>query len=167
MPVRHQFWIRAGLYGESLREAGLLLAIFGPIASFEVIRALPVKLALALWSSAALMLILKSRLKSLRIDIGNEEARRSCWALPSKTNERHEYGLRGVTSDCPAGFHRPSGCGILTLARERAGSGRKCPCDEFCKNAEGNRTGFTLVSRSALNGYTYLRPDLFNSHHIN
>jgi hypothetical protein len=58
MPRRHQFWIRAGLYGESLREAGLLLAIFGPIASFEVIRALPVKLALALWSSAALMLIL-------------------------------------------------------------------------------------------------------------
>ena len=58
MPRRHQFWIRVGLYGESLREAALLLAVFGPIASFEVIKAVPVKLALALWSTAALMFIL-------------------------------------------------------------------------------------------------------------
>ncbi len=58
MPRQHEFWVRAGLYGESLREAGLLLAIFGPIASFEVIRALPLKLALAMWSIAAVLLIL-------------------------------------------------------------------------------------------------------------
>jgi hypothetical protein len=58
MPDHNKFWVRAGLYGESLREAGLLLAIFGPIASFEVIRALRLKLALAMWSVAAVMLIL-------------------------------------------------------------------------------------------------------------
>jgi hypothetical protein len=51
------FLIRAGLYGETLREGGILLAIFGPIASLEIIRSLPVKLGLAIWSLAAVMLI--------------------------------------------------------------------------------------------------------------
>jgi hypothetical protein len=51
------FLIRAGLYGETLREGGILLAIFGPIASLEIIRSLPMKLGLAIWSLAAVMLI--------------------------------------------------------------------------------------------------------------
>ena len=48
---------RASLYGESLREGAILLAIFGPIASLEIIRSLPWKLALAIWGLSVVMLV--------------------------------------------------------------------------------------------------------------
>ncbi len=40
------------------REGAVLLAIFGPIATLEIIHALPWKLALAIWGVAVVMLVL-------------------------------------------------------------------------------------------------------------
>jgi hypothetical protein len=50
-------WLtRLSLYGETLREGAILLAIFGPIASLEIFKSLPTKLALVVWSIAAVLL---------------------------------------------------------------------------------------------------------------
>jgi hypothetical protein len=49
--------VRTSVYGELLREGAVLLAVFGPIASLEIIKAFPLKLALAIFGTAAIMLI--------------------------------------------------------------------------------------------------------------
>lgn len=49
---------RTTLYAEVAREGAVLLAIFGPIATLEIIHALPWKLALAIWGVAVVMLVL-------------------------------------------------------------------------------------------------------------
>jgi hypothetical protein len=49
---------RTSLYAEVAREGAILLAIFGPIATLEIIHALPWKLALAIWGVAVVMLVL-------------------------------------------------------------------------------------------------------------
>jgi hypothetical protein len=49
---------RTSLYAEVAREGAVLLAIFGPIATLEIIHALPWKLTLAIWGVAAVMLVL-------------------------------------------------------------------------------------------------------------
>ena len=80
MPQVQDTLTRASLYGELLREGAVLLAIFGPIATLEILRALPWKLALTIWSVAAVMLVtgveLEVRvrrqerdLKSLQLDV--------------------------------------------------------------------------------------------------
>jgi hypothetical protein len=48
---------RASLYGEVLREGAILLAIFGPIASLEIIRSIPLKLALVIWGVSVVLLV--------------------------------------------------------------------------------------------------------------
>ena len=48
---------RSSLYAEVLREGAVLLGIFGPIASLEVLKSFPWKLALVTWSLAVVMLI--------------------------------------------------------------------------------------------------------------
>ena len=49
---------RTSLYAEVAREGAVLLAIFGPIATLEIIHELPWKLALAIWGVAVVMLVL-------------------------------------------------------------------------------------------------------------
>jgi hypothetical protein len=49
---------RTSLYAEVAREGAILLAIFGPIATLEIIHALPWKYALAIWGLAIIMLVL-------------------------------------------------------------------------------------------------------------
>jgi hypothetical protein len=48
---------RGTLYAEVLREGGVLLAIFGPIANFEIWHRFAWKPILALWGLAAVMLL--------------------------------------------------------------------------------------------------------------
>jgi hypothetical protein len=55
--VRDTF-ARVSLYAEVLREGAILLGIFGPIASLEIIKSLPWKLALAIWGMAVVMLVI-------------------------------------------------------------------------------------------------------------
>ena len=47
---------RGSLYAEVLREGGVLLAIFGPIANFEIWHRFMWKPILALWGLAGVML---------------------------------------------------------------------------------------------------------------
>ena len=49
---------RTSLYAEASREGAVLLAIFGPIATLEIIHTLPWRLALAIWGVAVVLLIL-------------------------------------------------------------------------------------------------------------
>ncbi len=51
--VRDTF-ARVSLYAEVLREGAILLGIFGPIASLEIIKSL----ALAIWGMAVVMLVI-------------------------------------------------------------------------------------------------------------
>ena len=55
--VRDTF-ARVSLYAETLREGAILLGIFGPIASLEIIKSLPWKLALVIWGMAVVMLVI-------------------------------------------------------------------------------------------------------------
>ena len=45
------------MYAEVLREGAVLLGIFGPIASLEILKSFPWKLALAVWTLAVVMLV--------------------------------------------------------------------------------------------------------------
>lgn len=47
--------VRSSLYGETLREGGVLLLIFGPIVCIET-KSLTVSLVLAIWAVASVML---------------------------------------------------------------------------------------------------------------
>ena len=53
----HDTLARTSLYAEVSREGAVLLAIFGPIATLEIIHALPWKLALAIWGAAVVLLV--------------------------------------------------------------------------------------------------------------
>jgi hypothetical protein len=55
---------RTSLYAEAAREAAILLAIFGPIATLEIVHTLPWKLALAIWGAAVVMLVLGIELET-------------------------------------------------------------------------------------------------------
>ena len=56
---------RTSLYAEAAREGGVLLAIFGPIATLEIVHALPWKYALAIWVAAVVMLVVGVELEIL------------------------------------------------------------------------------------------------------
>jgi len=47
--------VRSSLYGEALRQGGVLLVIFGPIVCIET-KSLSVSLVLAIWAVASIML---------------------------------------------------------------------------------------------------------------
>ena len=47
--------VRSSLYGEALREGGVLLVVFGPIVCIET-RSLSLSLVLAIWAVASIML---------------------------------------------------------------------------------------------------------------
>jgi hypothetical protein len=47
--------VRSSLYGEALREGGVLLVIFGPIVCIET-KSLSVPLVLAIWAVASIIL---------------------------------------------------------------------------------------------------------------
>ncbi len=47
--------VRSSLYGEALREGGVLLVIFGPIVCIET-KSLSLSLVLAIWAVARVML---------------------------------------------------------------------------------------------------------------
>ena len=56
---------RTSLYAEAAREGGVLLAIFGPIATLEIVHSLPWKYALAIWGVAVIMLVVGVELEIL------------------------------------------------------------------------------------------------------
>jgi hypothetical protein len=56
---------RTSLYAEAAREGGVLLAIFGPIATLEIAHSLPWKYALAIWGVAVVMLVVGVELEIL------------------------------------------------------------------------------------------------------
>jgi len=47
--------VRSSLYGEALREGGVLLVVFGPIVCIET-KSLSVPLVIAIWAVASIML---------------------------------------------------------------------------------------------------------------
>jgi len=47
--------VRSSLYGEALREGGVLLVVFGPIVCIET-KSLSVPLVLAIWAVASIIL---------------------------------------------------------------------------------------------------------------
>ena len=50
--------VRYSHYAEALREAGVLLAIFGPVSIAEIFRAISALTALAIWSTSAIILVI-------------------------------------------------------------------------------------------------------------
>ena len=61
----HDTLARTSLYAEAAREGGVLLAIFGPIATLEIVHSLPWKYALAMWGVAVVMLVVGVELEIL------------------------------------------------------------------------------------------------------
>ena len=51
----HDGLVRSSLYGEALREGGVLLVIFGPIVCIET-KSLSAPLVIAIWAVASIML---------------------------------------------------------------------------------------------------------------
>ena len=47
--------VRSSLYGEALREGGVLLVVFGPIVCIET-KSLSIPLVIAIWAVASVML---------------------------------------------------------------------------------------------------------------
>jgi hypothetical protein len=53
--IRDQL-VRSSRYAEALREAGVLLAVFGPVSVAEIFKAISITTALAIWAASALIL---------------------------------------------------------------------------------------------------------------
>ncbi len=48
--------VRSSRYAEALREAGVLLAVFGPVSVAEIFKAISFRTALVIWAASALIL---------------------------------------------------------------------------------------------------------------
>jgi len=55
--VRDQV-IRFSHYAEALREAGVLLAVFGPVSVAEIFRAISLRTTLVIWIASAVILFM-------------------------------------------------------------------------------------------------------------
>jgi hypothetical protein len=55
--VRDQV-VRFSRYAEALREAGVLLAIFGPVSIAEIFKSISLTAALVIWSASAVGLLI-------------------------------------------------------------------------------------------------------------
>jgi predicted membrane-bound spermidine synthase len=50
--------IRFSHYAEALREAGVLLAVFGPVSVAEIFRAISLPSTLVIWAASAIILLM-------------------------------------------------------------------------------------------------------------
>ena len=50
--------IRFSHYAEALREAGVLLVVFGPVSVAEIFRAVSLRAALVIWAASAVVLLI-------------------------------------------------------------------------------------------------------------
>jgi len=50
--------VRSSHYADALREAGILLAIFGPVSIAEIFRTISLAKALAVWAASAIGLLI-------------------------------------------------------------------------------------------------------------
>ena len=50
--------IRFSHYAEALREAGVLLAVFGPVSVAEIFRVISLRAALVIWVASAVILLM-------------------------------------------------------------------------------------------------------------
>jgi len=48
--------VRSSRYAEALREAGVLLAVFGPVSVAEIFKVISFRTALVIWAASALIL---------------------------------------------------------------------------------------------------------------
>jgi hypothetical protein len=55
--IRDQL-VRSSRFAEALREAGILLAIFGPVSIVEIFRTISLAKAIAVWGASALGLLI-------------------------------------------------------------------------------------------------------------
>jgi len=55
--VRDQV-VRSSHHAEALREAGVLLAVFGPVSVAEIFKAISVTTAVVIWAASALILLI-------------------------------------------------------------------------------------------------------------
>ena len=53
--IRDQL-VRSSRYAEALREAGILLAVFGPVSIAEIFKTISLGTALVIWAASALIL---------------------------------------------------------------------------------------------------------------
>jgi len=54
--IRDQL-VRSSRYAEALREAGVLLAVFGPVSVAEIFKAISFTTALVIWAASAVILL--------------------------------------------------------------------------------------------------------------